>query len=88
MTLIVGPMVQFVYDDALATLAIELGQAVTKRASHVEPVGAGWTADMGPIGGPVLGPFKLHADAIAAELAWIRERMKKGRLHERPNDYP
>jgi len=29
-------------------------------------------ADLLPVGGPVLGPFKLHDDAIAAEIAWLQ----------------
>ena len=38
--------------DKLGTLAI-------KRASHVEPDGLGrWHADLSPVGGPFLGPFR------------------------------
>jgi len=64
----------FVYDDLLAPLAARPG-AVTSRASHVEPVkdGAGWTADMRPSGGPVLGPFTLRAEALAAERQWLAD---------------
>lgn len=33
----------------------------------------GWWADLLPSGGPVLGPFNTHAEAIAAELRWLRD---------------
>lgn len=48
---------QFVYDDALADLMVEVGRGSVCRASHVEPhpSKAGWLADMTPSGGPVLG---------------------------------
>lgn len=54
-----------------ATLSA-LGNAHTCRASHVEPAGNAWTADMAPVGGPVLGPFPLRSDALAAERNWLR----------------
>lgn len=47
--------VQHVYDDALADLFDGDGEATVTRASHVEPQGGGWLADMRPVGGPVLG---------------------------------
>lgn len=62
----------FVYDDALADL-LDTGEAIVNRVSHVEPVPSGWTADMGPVAGPVLGPFALRAEALAAERAWLTE---------------
>ena len=65
--------VEFVYSDALAGL-LDLGAATVTRASHVEPApGGGWTADMAPSGGPVLGPFALRAEALAAEVAWLAQ---------------
>lgn len=65
--------VRFVYDDRLADL-LEQGDARVMRVSHVEPAPAGgWTADMNPVGGPVLGPFPLRATALSAERAWLRE---------------
>lgn len=59
-----------VYDDALADVLPAIGPCVTVRASHVEPAGAGWTAAM--VDGPVLGPFALRAEALAAERGWLR----------------
>jgi hypothetical protein len=49
-----------------------LGRADIRRASHVEPThGRHWTADLRPIGGPVLGPFKHRSEALTAEIAWL-----------------
>lgn len=70
---------RFVYADALAPLAAR-PHSVTTRASHVEwdKEAGGWTADMRPVGGPVLvapdgHPFKLRADALAAERQWLAD---------------
>ncbi|MEN9664013.1 MAG: hypothetical protein RLZZ326_376, partial [Planctomycetota bacterium] len=42
------------------------------RASHVEPDADGnWGADMGPVDGPVLGPFKNRSEALGAERGWL-----------------
>lgn len=106
--------VQHVYDDALAGLLEGEGEVRTTRASHVEPAGSGWLADMRPVGGPVIGadgtsddadwskvcddlecqlfpnrcdhvdlkpqPFATRAAALAAEMAWLRQRMGQGEL--------
>ena len=62
----------FIYADAVRALLDE-GPASIARASHVEPTGDHrWTADMGPVGGPVLGPFPDRATALAAEGAWLQ----------------
>jgi hypothetical protein len=46
------------------------------RASHVEPDAEGyWWADMGPSGGPVLGPFTSRSAALGAERGWLAVRM-------------
>ena len=66
-----GGCAEMVYDDRLASL-MKIGEAVVTRASHVEPMGDGWGADMTPSGGPVLGPFGLRAEALEAERAWLR----------------
>lgn len=69
--------VRTIYSDDLdlASLGVALGSAPTiSRASHVEPTVDGlWTADMGPSDGPVLGPFAKRNEALAAEVAWLRE---------------
>ena len=49
----------------------ESSQPLT-RASHVEPDAEGyWWADMGPVDGPVLGPFKNRTEALGAERGWL-----------------
>jgi hypothetical protein len=38
----------------------------------VEPDSDGnWWADMGPVEGPVLGPFGTRGEALAAERGWL-----------------
>ena len=64
----------FIYDDKLADLC-EQGESVTRRASYVEPSGKGWTADLAPVNGPVLGPFKLRQEALDAERCWLEENL-------------
>ncbi|QDT14211.1 hypothetical protein [Alienimonas californiensis] len=48
-----------------------LGAASVVRASHVEPADGCWTADLSPVGGPVLGPFSLRSEALTAEADWL-----------------
>ena len=58
MELVVGcdGVARRIYDEALDLR--EIGKLQITRASHVEPDGDGfWWADMGPVGGPVLGPY-------------------------------
>jgi len=62
--------VRCIYDDALDLR--ELGKLQITRASHVEPDSDGsWWADMGPVGGPVLGPYGSRSEALAAERGWL-----------------
>ena len=62
--------VRCLYDEA-----IDLGQLGTlsiTRGAHVEPAADGrWTADMAPVGGPILGPFSHRSEALAAERHWL-----------------
>ena len=62
--------VRCVYDEALDLRA--LGRLRITRASHVEPDSDGnWWADMGPVEGPVLGPFGTRGEALLAERGWL-----------------
>ena len=52
----------------------ELGAVEVRRASHVEPDGAAdWSADLSPVGGPVLRGFRQRSEALAAEINWLNE---------------
>jgi hypothetical protein len=62
--------VRCIYDEALDLRA--LGKPQITRASHVEPDSDGnWWADMGPVGGPVLGPLRSRSEALQAERTWL-----------------
>ena len=51
----------------------EIGKLQITRASHVEPDAEGfWWADMGPVDGPVLGPYGSRSEALGAEREWLR----------------
>ena len=64
-------VVWILYDDAWRGL-LALGPPTLRRASHVEPTPDGqWTADLGPMQGPVLGPFETRGAALDAERAWL-----------------
>jgi hypothetical protein len=53
-----------------------LGLLAIRRASHVEPNDRGeWTADLSPLGGPILGPFSRRSQALAAEAEWIESHL-------------
>ena len=72
MELVVGceGRVKCIYDEALDLR--EIGKLQITRASHVEPDRDGyWWADMGPVRGPVLGPFKNRTEALQAERGWL-----------------
>lgn len=69
--------IKAIYDDRLQFLN-RIGGFEIKRASHVEPFGDGkWTADMGPSGGPVLGPFDTRAEALEEEKQWLLNKWHK-----------
>jgi hypothetical protein len=72
MELVVGVdgVARCIYDEALDLR--EIGKLQITRASHVEPDADGyWWADMGPSGGPVLGPYGSRSEALAAERGWL-----------------
>jgi len=62
--------IRCIYDEALDLR--EIGKLRITRASHVEPDREGlWWADMGPSGGPVLGPYGSRTEALGAERGWL-----------------
>ena len=72
MQLVIDPTgeVRCVYDEALPLA--ELGRLTIARGSHVEPDIAGlWTADLSPVGGPLLGPFATRSAALDVEREWL-----------------
>ena len=63
--------IRLIYTDDLKFLLNE-GASEIRRVSHVEPDARGdWFADMGPVGGPILGPYPLRQQALDAEVAWL-----------------
>ena len=67
--------VRCIYDEALDLR--EIGKLQITRASHVEPDRDGfWWADMGPVEGPVLGPFRSRSEALGAERRWLKRHCK------------
>ena len=72
-------VMRFLWNDDFAALADE-GTASIRRVSHVEPVGNQWMADLSPVGGPLLGPFSLRRDALAAEVRWVEEHHLQNNL--------
>ena len=65
-----GGDVRCVYGEELDLR--ELGKLQITRASHVEPDRDGfWWADMGPVDGPVLGPYGSRSEALEAEREWL-----------------
>ena len=61
-----------IHDDDLTEMLGEVGTLTIRRASRVEPAQGGWSADMAPVDGPVLGPFAKRRDALAAEVEWLK----------------
>ena len=65
-----GGAVRCVYSEEIDLQT--LGSPAISRASRVEPDQHGrWLADLSPIAGPILGPFDLRSEALAAEQAWL-----------------
>lgn len=72
-TIFISPTgdIQFIYTDALRSF-LRHGEARIARASHVEPTAdSKWTADLTPVGGPILGPFPERSAALQAETDWL-----------------
>jgi hypothetical protein len=70
--------ITLIYADDLQAV-METGTVTIRRASHVEPMDGGamgwWSADLSPVGGPVLGPFKTRAEALAAEVEYLEREV-------------
>lgn len=72
MQLVINPngSVRCIYGEEIPLKTI--GKMTVTRASHVEPDSAGrWFADLSPVGGPRLGPFKQRSQALTTELQWL-----------------
>lgn len=83
----VGELVFAWQDEVADEALLDLGEVVIATASYVEPAPMriekegndsagwgwawGWTADLSPVGGPVLGPFTMKNDALEAERNWL-----------------
>jgi hypothetical protein len=70
--LIVDPLgtIRCLYDEAVDLNS--LGMLSIRRASHVEPDDQGqWWADLAPMSGPKLGPFRQRSAALDAERIWL-----------------
>lgn len=63
-----------IYDDNLAEL-YDQGKVSIKRASHVEPDGTKWYADLEPVGGPLLGPFSTRGQALFEEVSYLNANL-------------
>jgi len=67
-----GGEVRCIYAEAIDLHV--LGQPHIRRASTVEPDEQGcWWADLSPVGGPRLGPFRLRTQALEAEQEWLNQ---------------
>ena len=74
MQLVIDPAggVRCLYDETLPLA--DFGRLTISRGSLVEPTDAGlWTADLSPVGGPLLGPFESRSAALAAEREWLEQ---------------
>lgn len=72
MILVIAPdgSARALYSETIDLAA--LGSLAIRRASAVEPDDRGqWTVDLGPVAGPLLGPFARRSEALAAEIAWL-----------------
>ena len=72
MQLVIDPTgsMRCLYDETLPLA--DFGRLTISRGSIVEPTEAGhWTADLSPVGGPLLGPFATRSQALDAEREWL-----------------
>jgi hypothetical protein len=74
--------IRAIYDDELTAL-FDGADVKIERASHVEPytVGPeldrlqGWSADLSPVGGPLLANFPTRQAALDAEAYWLNQNV-------------
>lgn len=69
---------QCLYGENIALTS--LGALDIKRASHVEPdqtKPGTWYIDLSPVGGPRVAGFESRAAALAAEEAWLNQKMRQ-----------
>jgi hypothetical protein len=69
---------QCLYGENISLAA--LGTLDIKRASHVEPdqtKPGTWYIDLSPVGGPRVSGFESRATALAAEEAWLNQKMRQ-----------
>jgi hypothetical protein len=66
-----GGQVRCLYGETIDLAC--LGELTIRRASHVEPEGQSWFADLSPLDGPRLGPFARRSQALEAEEAWLQQ---------------
>ncbi len=74
MELVINPAgyIRCLYSEAIELS--KLGHTKMRRASHVEPTASGqWIADLAPVNGPILGPFRKRSLALSAESEWLKE---------------
>jgi len=73
--------VRCVYAEAI-DLAV-FGRVTIRRGSRVEPDAQGqWWTDLGPVNGPVLGPFASRSQALTAEEQWLAAYWLPAIAHE------
>ncbi len=83
--------IQHVYSDTLVDMfGTDADRVAVGRASHVEPhESGGWSADMSPVGGPVLLKdgvgFPTRAEALQAERKWLADAMSRGHVSRTTN---
>jgi hypothetical protein len=85
MTLIIDPAGQghCLYTEELDLRS--LGSMHIARASQLEPDDQGnWWANLSPVAGPILGPFGLRSEALAAERDWLNDHLASLAAAPRP----
>ena len=72
MQLVVTPAgaVRCLYDERIDLADARPPGDHPRQPRRADPDGR-WTADLAPVGGPVLGPFVHRSEALDAERAWL-----------------